>query len=122
MSNRDLSTATATKRAPGGRRSRAKGARGERAVVTAHHDAGVMSERVPLSGAAGGSYTGDVTVTVEWLDAPLLGEVKTRKGGFKQLYDFLGENDFLVVRQDRRERLYVVREATWLELIKRGEG
>jgi hypothetical protein len=61
---------------------------------------------VPLSGSAGGSYLGDITV-------PLLGrdlrvEVKVRGGGFAQLYAWLADRDLLIVRADRNEPLVVV--------------
>src|SRR4051812_19739032 len=42
-----------------GRRSRDKGARVERAIVNALQTGGFAAERVPLSGAAGGRYSGD---------------------------------------------------------------
>lgn len=58
----------------GGRRSRDKGNRVERAIVRALQDAGLGAERVPLSGSAGGSYTGDLTVPV--LGRDLVVEVK----------------------------------------------
>ena len=48
----------------GGRASRAKGNRTERAVVRFLQNAGFSAERVPLSGSAGGSYFGDITVPV----------------------------------------------------------
>jgi hypothetical protein len=49
-----------------GRRSRDKGARVERAIVHALQAGGFAAERVPLSGAAGGRYSGDIVL-------PLLG-------------------------------------------------
>lgn len=44
-----------------GRASRDKGNRAERAIVKILLDRGFNAERVPLSGAAGGSYLGDLT-------------------------------------------------------------
>jgi hypothetical protein len=90
----------------GGRKSRDKGNRAERALVRALQDKGLAAERVPLSGSAGGSYCGDLTV-------PLLGrdhivEVKVRADGFRQLYDWLNGRDLLVVKADRREPLVVL--------------
>lgn len=45
------------------------------------------------------------------VDVPYLGrgEVKRRKDGFRQLYGWLANNDFLAVRADRREWLVVLR-------------
>lgn len=62
-------------------------------------------ERVPLSGAAGGSFTGDVT------NVPYIGtvEVKRRRDGFKQLYGWLANNDALAVRADHKEWLVILR-------------
>ena len=90
----------------GGRASREKGNRGERAVVRFLREHGFAAERVPLSGAARGRFGGDVSI-------PLLGadrrvEVKCRGDGFRQLYDWLEGHDFLIVRADRREPLVVI--------------
>lgn len=90
-----------------GRRSRDKGNRAERALVRWLQERGFAAERVPLSGACGGSYTGDVTWPV--LGSDRVGEVKVRAKGFSQLYGWLQGNDFLVVRSDRREPLLVIR-------------
>jgi hypothetical protein len=73
----------------GGRASRQKGNRTERAIVRALQNAGFAAERVPLSGAARGRFGGDVSV-------PLL-------------YDWLGDHDFLIVKADRLEPLVVLR-------------
>jgi Holliday junction resolvase len=90
----------------GGRGARQKGNRLERALVRVLQDHGFAAERVPLSGSAGGSYTGDLTV-------PLLGrdlrvEAKARGNGFNQLYGWLDGADLLIVRADRSEPLVVL--------------
>jgi len=86
----------------GGRTSRSKGSRVERSVVNNFLQIGIHAERVPLSGAAGGSYTGDVVVLDKFK-----AEVKARKTGegFGLLYRWLGDNDLLIVKQDRKELL-----------------
>jgi Holliday junction resolvase len=89
-----------------GRRSRDKGNRVERAIVHALQEHAFAAERVPLSGAARGRFGGDISV-------PLLGkdcrvEVKCRGHGFSQLYEWLGTNDFLIVKADRCEPLVVL--------------
>jgi len=73
--------------------------------------------RVPLSGAAGGEYAGDVMV-------PGLGrgEVKRRRDGFKQLYTWLEGRDWLAVRADRRAWLLILPLYTVKKLLERGEG
>jgi len=90
----------------GGHASRAKGNRCERAIVRALQDAGFAAERVPLSGSAGGSYCGDLTVPLLGVDRIV--EVKVRARGFAQLYDWLERRDLLVVRADRREPLVIL--------------
>jgi Holliday junction resolvase len=103
----------------GGRASRDKGNRAERAVVRLLQEYGFTAERVPLSGAARGRFGGDVSV-------PLLGrdrraEVKCRGNGFRQLYDWLGTHDFLVVKADRSEPLIIVRLKFAAEIAKLAE-
>jgi hypothetical protein len=63
----------------GGCPSRQKGNRLERAIVRLLQDKGFAAERVPLSGSAGGSYSGDLT-----------------------------GRDALVIRADRRDALVVL--------------
>jgi Holliday junction resolvase len=103
-------------RVMGGRFSRSKGNRTERGIVQLLQNAGFAAERVPLSGAARGRFGGDISV-------PLLGtdrrvEVKCRANGFAQLYAWLTDADFLVVKADRREPLVVLRLSEAIKLIK----
>jgi Holliday junction resolvase len=91
----------------GGRASRQKGNRLERALVHALQDAGFGAERVPLSGAARGRFGGDLSVPLLGIDRRV--EVKARANGFRRLYDWLGDHDFLIVRADRSEPLVIVR-------------
>jgi Holliday junction resolvase len=90
----------------GGRRSRDKGNRRERAIVKYWQGHGLASERIPLSGSAGGRYSGDLTVPV--LGRDLVVEVKARCDGFRELYSWLEGRDLLIVQADRREPLVVV--------------
>lgn len=104
--------------------SRDKGNRHERAIVNFWRAAGVKCNRVPLSGGAartsGDNYGGDIDLYAFGDDdAPLVGEAKVRAGGFSQLYKWLGVNEFLVVKQDKADRLYVVPERVLLRLIQR---
>ena len=94
-----------------GKASRDKGAREERAVVTYWKAQGVDACRVPLSGATDFAK-GDVMLH------GLQGECKVRADGFKTLYGWLGDNDFLTVRADRQERLYVVTEETMVRFFR----
>lgn len=90
----------------GGRKSRDKGNRAERALVRFFHDHGFSAERVPLSGSAGGSYLGDLTLPLLGLDRVV--EIKVRANGFRELYRWLEGRDVLIVKADRREPLAVV--------------
>lgn len=90
----------------GGRASRAKGNRAERAIVRFLQERGFAAERVPLSGSAGGSYLGDITIPL--LNVDRVTEVKCRANGFRELYRWLEERDLLIVRADRREPLVVL--------------
>ena len=90
----------------GGKRSRDKGNRTERALVRILQNHGFAAERVPLSGAAGGSYIGDVTIPLLGVDRTI--EVKARANGFRELYAWLEQRDVLVVKADRREPLVVL--------------
>ena len=77
----------------GGKASRDKGLGGEREFCKLYG-----GERMPLSGAQGGSFTGDV-VNVPYIGR---GEIKRRARGFKTLYGWLADNDFLAMRADRK--------------------
>lgn len=90
----------------GGRASRQKGNRVERAIVKALQEHGLGAERVPLSGSAGGSYLGDLTVPL--LGADRVVEVKARATGFAQLYAWLEQRDVLIVKSDRKTPLVVL--------------
>jgi hypothetical protein len=90
----------------GGRASRDKGNRAERAIVKFLQARGFAAERVPLSGSAGGSYLGDITVPVLNVDRTV--EVKCRADCFRELYKWLEARDLLIVRADRKEPLVVL--------------
>lgn len=95
---------------------RRKGSRIEREVVAAHRERGIPAERVPLSGAAGGSFSGDLMVA-----GKIRGEVKARASGsgFATIERWLGANDALFLRRDRAEPLVVLPSRTWFALLDR---
>jgi Holliday junction resolvase len=103
----------------GGRASREKGNRTERAIVRLLQDRGLAAERVPLSGAARGRFAGDLSVPV--LGRDLRGEAKARANGFKRLYDWLENSDFLVLHADRKSLLVVVRLELAAEVVMAAE-
>ncbi len=88
-----------------GKSQRDKGLRAEREFAKL-----MGGERVPLSGAAGGSFSGDVEAQ------GLRFECKARADGFKQLYAWLDGSDALALKADRRPWLIVVPLEKWREL------
>lgn len=73
----------------GGAAPRRKGIRAEREIVERLRAAGIPAERVPLSGAAGGRFAGDVIV-----DGSLVAQVKVRRRitGLATLYRLVGRD------------------------------
>jgi hypothetical protein len=64
----------------GGKASRQKGNRLERAIVRLLQDAGFAAEKVPLSGSCGGSFCGDLILSLFGRDLRI--EAKARGNGF----------------------------------------
>jgi Holliday junction resolvase len=103
----------------GGRASRQKGNRTERAIVRLLQETGFAAERVPLSGAARGRFGGDVSVPLLGIDRRV--EVKCRGEGFRELYKWLDGADFLIVKADRREPLVVLTLRRAVEIAQAAE-
>ena len=97
-----------------GRSEPRKGARIERELVNLFQAAGIPAERVPLSGAAGGSFSGDLVI-----DGRYRAEVKARGSGagFVTLERWKGANDLLFLRRDRKPSLVVMDADTLVALI-----
>lgn len=99
----------------GGRASKSKGSRRERQVVQILRDAGESAERVPLSGSAGGSFSGDI----EWLGRPW--EVKARSSGqgWQTLERWLEQSEVagLVLVADRQAPRVYLRLSDLLGLL-----
>jgi Holliday junction resolvase len=102
-----------------GRRSRNKGVRAERAIVNALKASGIAAVRVPLSGAVGGRFAGDIILPLMGRD--LCVEVKCRSQGFRELYAWLEGRDVLIVKADGQKPLVVLRMPLAAE-IARGKG
>lgn len=83
-----------------GKASKRKGDKAEREIIKL-----LGGQRTFWQPENGETTRGDI------IDAPYLGrgEVKIRKDGFKQLYNWLADNDFLAVRADRKEWLIIQR-------------
>jgi len=100
-----------------GRKSKQKGYRAENALVHLHQAMGIPAERVPLSGAAGGLFSGDLLISCG--TKQLKAESKSRKtgSGFKVLEGWLGENDLLFIKRDRQQPMVVMEWDTYAQLI-----
>ena len=103
-----------------GRRSRSKGARAERGIVNALLANGIAAARVPLSGAGGGRFAGDIVLPL--LGRDLCVEVKARADGFRELYSWLDLRDVLIVKADRLEPLVILRMSLAAEIAKAATG
>jgi hypothetical protein len=103
-------------------RSRQKGDRFERSIVDSLNGIRLDAQRVPLSGAAGGHFGGDLQF--RWFEERAKGEAKVRKGadGFKTIYQWLDGNDVLFTKADRKEPLVVLRLSDFLDLMRRTHG
>jgi len=94
-----------------GKSQRDKGYRGENNFVNLMKDQELHAVRVPLSGATN-FQKGDVIVE------GYTGEVKLRGNGFKKIYEWLAENDFLVIKADRKPYLVVLPIDNFIKLLK----
>lgn len=102
-------------------RSRAKGDRFEGEVVKTFLADGIPAQRVPLSGAAGGMFGGDVQIIGGGGSSPLVPlklECKVRARAWKAEYGWLEGNYALVVKRDRSEPLVIMRLSDFTRLIK----
>lgn len=105
-----------------GMRSRRKGYRVENELANALTAAGVPTERVPLSGSAGGAFAGDLVLNPPGGRPPLRGEVKARGDGdgFKLLGRWLAGNDVLFLRRDKAPPLVVLPLDRFVRLLLDG--
>ena len=104
-----------------GARHRRKGDRIERDIVDRHKAADIHAERYPLSGASRFRGTGhDVDVYIFGKDAaPIVSEVKSRKGGagFTTLEKWLGDYDALFLKRNNADPLVCLPWRTWIALL-----
>ena len=92
--------------------SRQKGDRFERQCVHDLGALGVSAERVPLSGAAGGSFGSDLIVAGHKI------ECKTRKRAWTDLFGWLPGNHALFIKADRTDTLVVMSLETFADMLK----
>jgi hypothetical protein len=85
----------------GGRASRDKGNRAEREMVRLLRAVGFSAKKVSRAGYAGSD------LSIRLLGRNRRAEVKARRAGFKQFYNWLSDRDLLIVRADHREPLII---------------
>ena len=99
----------------GGKASREKGSRFERALAQA-----LNGKRVPLSGAAAG-FKGDVIYPFRGRE--LRAECKSRKKGtFKTLRGWLGDNDILALKDNNAGTLILTTLEHYVECTDTSNG
>ena len=96
-----------------GKSQRDKGYRTENNVRLKAISHDLEAYRVPLSGGA--SIKGDVVVKGKGDDWVL--EVKCRASGFKQIYEWLADNDALVIKADSKPELVVLDLGDFFDLL-----
>jgi Holliday junction resolvase len=101
-----------------GKKSIQKGKRNERNVVNKFKENGIVSIRIPLSGAT--EYKkGDVVVTIG--GKAYVGEVKVRQNGFATLYKWLEKDgaELLFLKRDRSDFLVCMRLDDFIDFAKK---
>lgn len=96
-----------------GKSQRDKGYRTENNVRLKALSHELDAYRVPLSGGA--SIKGDVVVKGKGDEWVL--EIKCRATGFKQIYDWLDDNDALVIKADKKRELVVLDMGDFFDLL-----
>lgn len=94
--------------------SKNKGSRVEREIRDAHLEVGIPAKKMPLSGALGGEYAGDLLIA-----GKLRAEVKARKSGsgFAMIQKWLGSNDLLFLRENNDSPKVVMPMEIYLTLL-----
>lgn len=94
-----------------------RGDRFERQVVSLLRNAGIEANRVPLSGALGGEYSGDIK-------SPRLGiiecKIRDSQRGYTQIIEWLGNNQLLFLGVDYGEPLVVMPWKVFKEKLNNG--
>lgn len=89
-----------------GRAPKQKGDRYERDRVNALQALGIFAERVPMSGAAGGSYDEDLIVAVQNEDWKV--QCKVKNDRFGNFYEWLKTARAVFFKRDRDKTLVVM--------------
>jgi hypothetical protein len=97
----------------GGRRSRDKGNRTERAIVRPLQAQGIAATKIS------GTYQAGPDISMPLLGSDRAVEVKCRADGFRELHSCLRQRDVLVVKADYQEPLVVVRLSLAAQIAER---
>jgi hypothetical protein len=97
----------------GGRSLKRKGNRVERELVRLLCELGLPCVRVPLSGAIGGVWAGDIHLELYGRTHRI--EVKARRE-FRTLQQWLGTNELLILKADRQDPLVLMPVRLFAEL------
>jgi hypothetical protein len=100
----------------GGAAPRRKGDRLERVLVRVLEQRGILSVRVPQSGAKGGRYRGDLVLPLAGRE--LVAEVKHHGASFRRLYAWLRERDLLLIKADHQDVLVVLPLQLAVEILE----
>ena len=103
-------------------KSKRKGTGYETEIVRALIAAGIRAERVPQSGLLGGKYSGDVHLFLtnrDFTETQLQGECKIR-ARMTFLYDWMGKNDILFMRQNNSKTLVTMSLDRFILLALKG--
>lgn len=100
-----------------GKFSRDKGARVERNIVNLLKENNIDAARVPLSGAAGGNFSGDVDI--RHAGRTYRAECKSGKNGtgFATINKWKGDNDFLFLIENNREPMVYMSITEFIRLL-----
>ena len=97
-----------------GRRSQQKGKREERACIEELQSMGIKA--IPIASSGSGKWIkGDIS-----LANGMTLEVKSVSSGYITIYKQLGSHDFLVIRANRKDRLYIIPAKTLCRIVKEG--
>jgi hypothetical protein len=105
----------------GGRSAKRKGRRVEQELVRLLFELGLVCSRVPLSGAAGGNFSGDIQL--ELLGRVRTVEVKARRE-FRTLHSWLAGRDLVLLKADWQDPIVVLPLSLFAEIVavKSGAG
>ena len=117
LSEREIQEIVNGTKPKGGKFAKQKGDRFERECVELFIKHGLWAERVPLSGAAGGSFGSDIQVTDPLESVTVKYECKSRARAWGDLYGWLAPPDVhaLLIKRDRSEPLIVMTLKDYLE-------